>query len=63
MQGLKLCMQLPRRLQLSLQLSLSMLLVGKLCLQLLQSLLSVAKLLSDAGNMGRLLIMPASYTR
>jgi len=32
----------------------------KLCLQLLQSLLSIAKLLSDAGNVCRLFIMPAN---
>ncbi len=41
-----------------------MLLICKLCLQLLQSLLSVAKLICNASNMGCLLIMPAKgYTK
>ena len=35
-------------------------LVGKLCLQLLQGLLGVAKLVCDAGQVGCMLIMPAS---
>ena len=61
-QALKLCMQLLGNLQLSLQIVLLMLLVSKLCLQLLQSLLSVAKLLSDAGSMCHLFIMPANHT-
>ncbi len=61
-QDLKLCVQLLGRLQLSLQTTLLMLLVSKLCLQLLQSLLSVAELLSDAGSMCCLFIMPANHT-
>lgn len=56
---LKISMQSLKRCQLSLDICALMRLVSKLCLQLLQGLLGIAKLVCDAGQVGCLLIMSA----